>query len=341
MATTPQTNSTLEDIAQVIRANSSFVLCGHVSPDGDCLGSQLALHHTLKALGKESTLLLVRDDVIDQKLAFMPGADGFVPAQHMLDELPETGQAFDVFIGLDVPKRDRVGQAACSILDRCADSVTIDHHAEPSTMANHVHVEPDSASTSIMVWRLCKLLLDTPPVESAVCAYTGLVTDTGGFQFQNTNTEAFLAAADLVAAGVKPFKVSREITQNESLAAIKLQSLAIERMILLQNGQIALSWITADDMRGLNAQKADADGVVGALRSIRGVRVACALREQDGEVRGNLRSKDDSDVSVVAREFDGGGHRGAAGFKLKLPMEDAVSAIEDRLSRFDFDQRDA
>lgn len=336
MTATPQSNSTLQEIADVLRANQTFALCGHVSPDGDCLGSQLALAHVLRALGKQMELLLVQDAPIDDKLSFLPGSDGFVSSA----EIAHRGQSFDVFVALDVPTRERIGEAACAVLDAAADSVTVDHHAVPTVMAKHVHVDPDAASTSMLVWQLARLLMDKPPLDAAVCAYTGLVTDTGCFQYQNTDVRAFNAAADMVAYGVSPSHITREVMQNRSLASVRLESIASSRMELFANGQAALGWVSAADMGACGAKKEDADGIVNMLRSIRGVRVACALREQDGEIRGNLRSKDETDVSVLARELGGGGHAGAAGFTLRCSMEEAVATMSSRLASI-FDNQGA
>lgn len=333
MTVTSQTNSTLQDIADVLQKNRTFALCGHVSPDGDCLGSQLALAHTLRVLGKDVTLLLVQDAPIEPRLRFLPGSDGFVPAARAAEE----GVPFDVFVALDVPTRERIGEAACAILDVARDSVTIDHHAAPNTMAKHVYVDPDAASTSMLVWEVSKLLTARPPIEAAMCAYTGLVTDTGCFQYQNTDAHALGVAADLVAYGVQPAHITREVMQNHSLASVRLEAVATSRMEFVANGKAALAWVTAEDMDACGAEKEDADGIVNVLRSIRGVRVACALREQDGVIRGNLRSKDETDVSVLARELGGGGHAGAAGFTLRCGMEEAVARLKECLSRM-FDQ---
>ena len=316
MTTTPQTNSTFEQIAQVIRDNDNFVICGHVSPDGDCLGSQLALWHVLRAMGKTAACVLAQDDPIGLSLSFLPGIDTMVPAASFEGHC-------DVFIGVDVPNRERIGDAV-RMLDRARTSITIDHHASDTTMCEHVYVDPDSASASMLVWEVVKLLVQTPPMESATCAYTGLVTDTGGFRFQNSDERAFEAAGELVAFGVNPAYVSTQAFQNRTFASLKLEALAIERMKLFADGQAVVSWIGQGDFEKLGASKADAEPLIDAIRALHGTRVACMLREQDGLVRGSLRSKDETDVSVLARGLGGGGHAGAAGFTLKMPLDEAV-----------------
>ena len=302
MAVTPQTNATIADLAGIIRECDDFVICGHVSPDGDCFGSQLALFHVLKAMGKRATCVLVRDEEPVASLAFMPGM-----------ELMVSATSYDgpckTFIGVDVPTRDRIGEAACRLLDRADVSITIDHHASDVTMCQHVFVDPDVAAAAMLVWDLAKLLVDEPPLESAVCAYVGLVTDTGGFRFQNTDSRAFDVAAELVAYGVDPSVVATNVFQNRTMASLRLEALTVDRMLVICDGKASMSWVTNADLERFGADKSDVEPLIDTVRALDGTVVACMLREQDGCVRGNLRAKDDTDVSELARQLGGGGHK--------------------------------
>jgi len=325
MTVTPQTNTTLEQIAEVIRAHDDFVLCGHVSPDGDCLGSQLVLWHTLRAMGKRATCVLVRDEAVGPALSFMPGMNEMIPAKSF-------DGTCEVFIGLDVPSRQRIGEDACKILDSAADSITIDHHAFDTPMCNHVYVDPDSASASIIVWELAKLLVSEPPIESATCAYVGLVTDTGGFRFQNSDYNAFKAAAELVSYVVDPSWIATNVYQSRTLESLKLEAITIFRMQVICDGKAAISYVSEEDMQRTGAKRTDVQPLIDTVRSVEGTSVACILRDQDGVVRGNLRSKDDTDVSVLARELGGGGHKAAAGFNLNMPLPEAVDFMKEKLT---------
>ena len=319
MTVTPQTNATLEEIADVLRNHDNFVLCGHVSPDGDCLGSQLALYHALTALGKTAACVLVRNEPIGVSLSFMPGIEAMVPAASYKGPC-------DVFVGLDVPTRERIGDAA-ALLDKAETSVTVDHHAADIRMCEHAYVDPDSASASMLVWELVKLLVDEPPYESAVCAYAGLVTDTGGFCHQNSDKRAFEVAAELVDFGIDASFIASESLEKRTLASLKLEALTIERLRAFADGQAAISWVKQEDFDRLGAIKDDAEPLIDVVRSLNGVRIACMLREQDGKVRGSLRSKDDIDISVLARKFGGGGHKAAAGFTLDMSLPDAANLV--------------
>lgn len=325
MSVTPQTNTTLEQLAAALLEQDDFVICGHVSPDGDCIGSQLGLMHALRSIGKRATCVLVKDEPIDARLAFLPGVDELVPAA-----------SFDgcarSFLAVDVPLRDRMGSAAAALLDRCPFSATVDHHAVDDSMTDLVYVDPASASTTMLVWELAGLLGAERTGAVAECCYTGLVTDTGRFQYQNTDAAALHAGAAMVDAGADAAAVARAVYQSRPLPSVRLEGIAVDRMRLGAQGAYALSWLSLDDFARTGAVKADAGPLIDTLRSIRGVRVACMLRDQGDSVRGSFRAKDDTDVSALARPLGGGGHRAAAGFTISGPIEAAVERIDALLS---------
>jgi len=322
---TPQTNATLEDVARALLERDDFVIAGHIGPDGDCLGSQLALWHALRSLGKRAVCVLAKEEPYDRNLAFLPGIDQMVPA------LRFEGTC-GTFVALDVPTPDRMGDESFALREKCAFSITVDHHAVDSVMSDLNYVDPDAAATALLVWRLTGMLGVFENRDIATCAYTGLMTDTGRFQFQNTNVDALRAAADMVAAGADPSSVAREVFQNRSMASVKLEGLALSRMRFGCDGQTVMSWLSLEDFDRCDAVKADAESLVNTLRSIRGVRVACMLREQSDSVRGSFRAKDDTDVSAIAKTMNGGGHKAAAGFTLYEPLETAVAHIETLLA---------
>lgn len=326
MTMTPQSNATLDEVARELQARDNFVICGHVGPDGDCLGSQLALMHVLRACGKHAVCVFADEEPsLDEALSFLPGFDEVMTCDGF-------SGAVDVFVGVDVPTVERIGRAAK--LHECATwRITVDHHAVETTMSETVHVDPDAAATALLVWEIAKKLVGTPSADIALCAYTGLCTDTGRFQYQNTDARCLSGAAEMVAAGADPAFVAREVFQNRRLASICLEGRAVQRMKLLADGKAALSWVDAQDFEELDAVKADAEPLVNTLRAIRGVRVACMLRQQGDVVRGSFRAKDDTDVAVIARSFGGGGHKAAAGFTLEMPMDKAIATVGEALEK--------
>lgn len=319
MAVTPQTNTTLEAIAEALLRCQSIAICGHKNPDGDCLGSQVALKYALEALGKRVDLLLVEPESIPTNLRFLPGSSEFVAAASYDDFV-------DCFVAVDVPTPERLGDAD-RIRKQVELTITIDHHAVPEAMSQLSFTDPDAASTTMLIWELIALLGINPPLESAIAAYTGLMTDTGRFQFQNTDERAFLAAASMVSAGANPGYISAEVYHNRSRASLALQTAAIDHMTLLGQDTIALSWISQEDLAAAQGTSKDAETLIDLLRSLQGVRIACLLKEQPEGVRGSLRAKDDTDVAAIAKQFGGGGHKAAAGFTYEGSLEQAIEAL--------------
>lgn len=323
MAVTPQTNTTLEAIAQALLEHDNYVICGHVGPDGDCLGSQLALAAALRQCGKQVACVLARNEPIDGTLAFLPGADSLVPAAHY-------DGPCDGFVAVDVPTPERLGDGA-ALQARASFTVTVDHHAVPKAMSRLSYTDPDAASTTMLIWELARLMGCDRDRIIATCAYTGLMTDTGRFQHQNADARAFAAGAEMVAAGADPAAIARNFYQNRSRASVALEALAIDHMAFSPDGRAVMSWLSLDDFARCGAVKSDAEPLIDVLRSVRGVEVACMLREQAGEVRGSLRAKGDADVAAIARAFGGGGHTAAAGFTFCGTLAEAVSALAARL----------
>lgn len=321
---TPQTNTTLEEMAQKIKSLHSFVICGHVSPDGDCIGSQLALAHALDKAGKQVTCVLAGDNQVEENLLFLPGIETMIPASNFEENA-------DAFIAVDVPSVERLGGGA-DIQKRCAVTFTLDHHAYDQVMSQYNYVDPDKASCSLVIWDLCHHLTDGIDESIALCAYTGLVTDTGGFRFQNSDEAAFHAAAEMLSIGVDPSYVATQVFQNRKIPSLRLEALVLERMEIAADCSYALSYLTLRDFEQTGATKADADPLINTLRSIKGVRVACILREQEESVRGSFRAKDDTDVAALARVWDGGGHRAAAGFTVYAPLADALPQVRNVLN---------
>lgn len=316
---TPLSNTTLEAIARFIEEHETFAICGHVNPDGDCLGAQLALEQGLRVLGKRVTGLLATDAPIEEKLRFLPGSDNLLPAKDFEEEV-------EVFIAVDVPNVDRLKDAA-RVHDRAPFHITIDHHASDTSMAELNYVDPDSASASDLVWELLKLL-DCIDEAQALCALTGIMTDTGRFSYQNTTPTCLVHAAETVAAGAEPNLIAREFFQSRSLPSLRLEQVMLSRMMFFCEGAFVFSYLRDADFAEQGAIRDDAEILIDVLRNIAGVRVALILKENgEGEVRGSLRAKDDTDVARIARVFGGGGHKAAAGLTFHGSLAQACADV--------------
>ncbi len=320
MAVTPQTNTTLAAMAERMKECDNFVLCGHVNPDGDCLGSQLALMHALRALGKKATCVLVDANTVDRGLMFLPGVPELVAAA-------DFDGPVDAFIACDVPTTQRIG-AAADIQARADVRFTIDHHAVESCMSEFNYVDPDAPACGLIIWELVNLLVEDVPAESATCCYTALMTDTGRFQYQNTTPDALRAAAAMMECGADSAFIASEVYQSRSVASLMLEKQMLGNVVVAPDGLWAYSYVCQEDFERFGAVKADAEPLVDIVRSIAGVRVACMLRQQSTGVRGSMRAKgDEVDVAELARRIGGGGHRAAAGFTYDGTLEQAIAEM--------------
>lgn len=303
----------------------SVALCGHLNPDGDCLGSVLALAHALRAMGKEVAPLLATT-AQPANLDFMPGYAEFVPAA-------EFAASPDLFVMLDVPNEERMADAA-AVKQRCKASLKIDHHAGPEDIVDAAIIDTDAAAVGVMVWELVQQL----PVEAtpaiAQCCYTALITDTGSFRYQNADARAFDAAAQMVAAGADPAFVATNVYQRKSVAAVQLEALVGERIHTMLDGRYVYSWCTDDDLKRLGATKDDTEEITDVVRQIAGPEVSVILRQNaDDSIRGSIRSKGDHDVQAIAIKLGGGGHKAASGFTLhgdlRLALQQVADAVAD------------
>ncbi len=316
--------ASFEEIAEACRAYDGFSICGHINPDGDCIGSVLGMMWMLEAMGKEVQPLIALDGPLDDAIASMPGADALVRV--------EDARSMPAFITVDATADDRLGERAASLRTEAGLQIVIDHHEVSACGADLCRIDPSAASTTCLVWELACMVGGVASPELATCCYTGLMTDTGRFQYQNADARAFRLASQMVEHGADVSRISRAFFQNKPLAALRIEALAIERLELLGTGDIAFSWIESEDLQRLDATRADCEGIIDALRSIKGVRVACVLKDLGTCVRGSLRSKDGTDVSAIAARFGGGGHKAAAGFTMERPLPEAISIMKAALT---------
>lgn len=322
MSVTPQTNISLEGIARVLREQDVFVVCGHISPDGDCIGSTLALVCALRSLGKRACGLVAGE--VPRMLRFLPGADELVPAG-------DFSGACACFVGVDVPNTERLGKAA-AIHDRAPLTLCIDHHAYPKRLSTYSYTDPDAVSATLLIWEIAGLL-GVQTTDVATACYTGLVTDSGRFQYQNTDARAFEAAAQMVRGGAEPSAICAQLYENDSYAALALESRAFSRLKIDGDLGYALTYLTQRDYDELNASEGDAEGVVNMIRRLGGVRMLCLVREREGAVKLSFRGKGEANVCVIANQFGGGGHISAAGATVEGPIQEVYSQVEAALCK--------
>jgi phosphoesterase RecJ-like protein len=320
--TTPPTTD-LREVADAIRAHDRFLLVTHENPDGDALGSILAAKVGLDRLGKEVLMYLGGD-------TDPPAEYDFLALEGLLRGLPTDG-AGRVLLALDCANAKRMG-AAADLLDRVPLSINVDHHHDNSRFATINYVVADASSTGEIVRDLLREL-DVPlDAEIAEPLYVALVTDTGRFQYTNTTPKALRLAAELVEAGVDVHRVFRGIYESVEFAKLKLLARALERAQVYDGGRLVISYLLRADFHELGVGEEYAEGIIDYLRAVEGAELAATIREPpeppDAARRVSLRaSSDEIDVSAIARQRGGGGHRQAAGFSSPESIEEIVEFI--------------
>ncbi|MCH3968402.1 MAG: DHH family phosphoesterase [Atopobiaceae bacterium] len=319
------------ELSDLIDEADSIAICAHTNPDGDALGSELALVMLIRERwpGKLVVGLLADDDDVPRLYSFLPGADQLVRASTY-------GATPDLFICVDLPIPSRMNNGA-AVCARARRRALVDHHPCDEAFGDVAIRRPDAAATGVVIAELALHLGIDISSGLADCLLTAIITDTGRFQYQNADAEAFEIASMLVDAGASPSRISLNVYQSFRLAYLHLQSVVMGRILTFDHGLIAYSYATQADLERTGALAEECDGLIDIVRSVEGSKVALFLKETgDGHVRGNLRSKGSFDVSAVARELGGGGHVAAAGFTADGDIDDVLSCVLPKLqSLFD------
>ncbi len=300
----------LHHAAVALRKASSVVVCAHVRPDGDAVGSVLGLCLALREIGVPAIPTLADERPAPATYSWLPGFGLYTQARDL--EVPS------VFVAVDTPILDRLG-AAQELAAAANTLVVLDHHPD-ATEYGDVHVlDTSMAASGQIVWRLLEALDAAPTPEIALCCYTALLTDTGRFQYQNTSPGALRDAAEMIEAGVDASEAARLIYHNRSAASLALEARVMSRLTFTNAERVAYSWVNDADFDETRALPEEAETLPDAIRVVRGIDVAVLMRERGDEVRVNLRAKNSFDVGRVARHFGGGGHPAAAGFTWESP----------------------
>ena len=319
-------NASFEQIGKVLRDYQSFVLISHVRPDGDAIGSQLALGFALMAAGK--TVRLINEDGLPDNLAFMSGSDKieFPPAEPMTVE---------VAIALDTATQPRLGERALHAASRAKIWLNIDHHISNPGYGDLNFIDSTSPATGQILYQLITAL-DLPlPAESRDAIYVAVSTDTGSFQYPSTTAKTYQMAADLIDRGLDVGTINSNIYDNYPYRRVELMRALLNTLEISEDGLVA-NWDLRDQMRiDLALQPEDSEGLIDIIRAIRGVQVAVFFEELvDGKIRVSMRSKDHRyNVCEIAMAFGGGGHALAAGIRMAGPLEEAKPLVLDSIHR--------
>ncbi|HAT72772.1 MAG TPA: bifunctional oligoribonuclease/PAP phosphatase NrnA [Elusimicrobia bacterium] len=311
----------LEDL---IVKSESFFLAGHLNPDGDTIGSMLAIASVLKRLGKK--VRLFSQDPIPENLRFLPHA------KSIRSSLPSSKAKFDAAILLECSNPAR-GGALEPVLKRAGKVVNIDHHKTSEFYGDINIVEPHSSSTAEIVYRLFYNMNVHVTKREAACLYTGIVTDTGRFHFPATSPRTLEIASRLLETGFKFSRVNDLLYATKACEGLKILGRALESLELKAGGKLAVLTLKAADFKHFDARSEHSENVINYGLMPPGVKAAVMFREEEGRVSVTFRSRGHLDVSLVAKAFGGGGHRNASGCRVKGGLPSAREKVLSVLTR--------
>ena len=296
--------TTIDQILKCIKKSKNIVIVTHENPDGDAVGSSLAMYHALKGLKKNVDIIIPEYAKCFNEL---PGID---------EVIKESDKVYDLAISLDAAT-DKLLNVWVKYFREADQRIVIDHHSTNTMFGDINYVDLSAPACAQVVYMLIKHYRWKITPEIGPCIMAGIITDTGGFQYSGVSRDTFNIAAELLDAGVNISKVYKKVFDTKTKSSFELRRIALDRMEFLEDDKIAFTYVTNEDERKVNAGVGDYEGIVSEGRSIEGVEVSIFLHElKDGEFKISLRSNSYVNVSDVCIMFGGGGHIRAAGAKM-------------------------
>ncbi len=331
----------IEALAEVIESNSKFVVVAHKNPDGDAVGSSLALMHYLRSRGKDAQVVL--PNPFPDFLKWLPAADEVVAYELEKEKAEALLAAADVIFCLDFNALNRLGDMSAAVEASAAAKVLVDHHLHPDAGFCVAVSCPSACSTAELVFRIIYRISTveglTLPMAQAI--YTGMMTDTGSFAYASNRKDIYLIVAELISKGVDKDLIYRRVFYNYSESRLRLMGYVLhEKLKFIPGRNAALITLTYDELKRFNVVKGDTEGLVNIPLQKKGVCLSCFLREEfPGKINVSLRSVGNFPCNTLAAEFfNGGGHKNASGGEVRDTMEaaverfmKAVEAYSDRL----------
>lgn len=320
----PALEGAVDEAAEALGQADEILCACHVNPDGDALGSILALRLALEPMGKRVTVSWGTEELeVPGQYAFLPATDSLVP--------PADVAAAEVAVAVDCASADRL-ECLRERVTGARILVNIDHHVSNTRFGTIDVVDPEAPSSSELLLRLLERMGAEITPDVATCLYVGLFTDTGRFSYASVTPRAHAAAAVLIDRGVAVDHVSQEVYESLPYGYLKILGRVLDRCRMLDAPALVISHLTQGDLHDCRITMDDTEEVINVLRQVRGADVTGVLKElSDGRWKGSLRSKGATDVGAVAQAFGGGGHRLAAGFTSDHPLEETVKRIHEGL----------
>lgn len=317
-------NAIFSNLKKEIEKAESIIIFSHVSPDGDTIGSNIALRLILeKFFNKKADSVFV--GTLPNTYSYLPNFDKLIDVQNI-----DKNKVYDLAIAVDVASKDRMVYGTV-LFDNAKFRVNIDHHKTNIGYGDINIIEGDSSCVGAVLYKIFKDWEIDIPLDVARCLYTSLMTDTGCFKYENTKPETFILASELVKIGVSPNKEYRACYETKPQSMVQFQAYVVSNTVFYNKGKIAFSKITRSDMSKFNATDDYTEGIVEVLRTSKDVEIAAILKEtKEGYTKISLRSKT-VDLTPIVIEFGGGGHTFASGCTIKKPIAIAFDKLLKRV----------
>ena len=318
-----------KQIIEQAKASGSILITAHKSPDGDSIGSSLALYHFLTRLGLNASIC--HPDPAPRYLQWLEGADQILNFEEHREEITAKFQTADLIFSLDYNDPSRLGEQMGELLtNSSAFKVMIDHHLDPAAFADLTMSDTSICSTCQLIHQLITLsgngnLIDE---QTGTALYLGIMTDTGSFRFNSVKAQTHRVVADLLDKGVRHDLIHEQIFDVNTPEKLKLRGFATsEKLVILEDLQTAYISLSEEELERFHHEKGDTEGLVNVALSILGVKIAAFFSERDGEVKISFRSKGSKHPvnKLAGTYFSGGGHANAAGGKFTGKLEDAIA----------------
>lgn len=311
----------IDKVLRLVEGSRTFLIASHASPDGDAIGSTLALANALREMGKD--VVAYNQDRAPLEYAFLPG---YATVVNELDP----ALSFDAGFVLDAGELRRAGSW---IRERCRSLVNIDHHPYSEDFGDFYCVDTQASATGVLIHRLLQAAGHPISADVAVCIYTAILSDTGSFRYSNANPEAFRVAGEMVALGVDPWSIASGLYESQHVERLRLLALSLPTLSISGCGQYASLAVTLDMYVRAGAHEEHTDRFINYPRSIRGVEVAIFFRQLEADLfKVGFRSKGTVDVGALARAMNGGGHHNAAGAEVQGSLEEVQEWVFSRVA---------
>ena len=314
-------NENMQKIADALNDSHTIYIFPHMVADGDAMGSCASLCGLMRKMGK--TADIVMEDEIPDNLKFLD--KNYVIYADKETELPER----DLCIALDCSNVDRFPKREHIFFGAGKRTACVDHHVTETGFADVNLVDPYAAATCELLYELYDFMDVKLDVEAGEALYTGIVTDTGNFQYTNTTKKTHIIAAELIELGIDKKNINITLYQSQRLQKLKLHAMIMDNMQIFCDGRAAMAYVTLDMYEKAGAKTSESDGINSTLRDIQGVEVAIFLREMsEHEIKVGFRSKNYVDVAEICVKLGGGGHKHAAGCTVLKTMEETLPLIK-------------